>query len=92
MARSQAHHETRQSRLRRFIRRRRKPLSEAFAAQSADRVFEPSDEGGAIFGRWTIDNAGLPAYEYTLDQYADPRAKYANSERQRRQGQVQARS
>ncbi|MBE2271746.1 MAG: hypothetical protein IAE80_26170, partial [Anaerolinea sp.] len=29
---------------------------------------------------WTLDDAGLPAYEYTLDQYADARAKYYNIE------------
>lgn len=35
--------------------------------------------GSGIFGQWRLDAEGLPAYHYTLDQYADPRAKYPNS-------------
>jgi hypothetical protein len=30
-------------------------------------------EGAGIFGRWTVDEFGLPAYDYTLDQVGDPR-------------------
>ncbi|MEZ4670955.1 MAG: hypothetical protein R3E39_23885 [Anaerolineae bacterium] len=42
--------------------------------------FTPLDEGNGIFGQWTVDETGLPAYDYTLDQYADARAVYPNSE------------
>lgn len=31
---------------------------------------------GGIFGHWIADDAGLPAFEYTLDQRADPRAEW----------------
>ncbi len=44
------------------------------------RVFQPTDEGSGIFGTWMLDKAGLPAYEYTCDQYEDERAAYPNSE------------
>ena len=44
------------------------------------RVFTPTTEGSGIFGKWTVDKDGLPAYDYELDQYADARAKFANSE------------
>jgi hypothetical protein len=47
---------------------------------SAPETFEPTDEGSGIFGKWILDGAGLPAYEYTLDQYRDARAWYPNSE------------
>ncbi|MEP6985790.1 MAG: hypothetical protein ABI970_09340, partial [Chloroflexota bacterium] len=43
-------------------------------------VFTPTPEGSGIFGKWTVDQAGLPAYDYELDQYADARAKFDNSE------------
>lgn len=51
-------------------------------AQSAldPRVFTPTEEGSGSFGRWTIDANGLPAYQYELDQYADDRARYPNTE------------
>lgn len=32
--------------------------------------------GAGVFGRWAADGAGLPAYDYELDQTADPRAEY----------------
>ncbi len=44
------------------------------------RTFVPAAEGSGIFGRWTLDAHGLPAYEYTLDQWRDDRARYPNSE------------
>ena len=31
---------------------------------------------GGIFGAWGADKAGLPVYEYTLDQHADDRAEF----------------
>ncbi|MBL8162236.1 MAG: hypothetical protein JNJ61_09650, partial [Anaerolineae bacterium] len=44
------------------------------------RQFVPTSEGSGIFGEWVLDDAGLPAYEYKLDQYADTRAQYPNTE------------
>jgi hypothetical protein len=34
-----------------------------------------SERGGGSFGRWRVDEFGLPAYSYTLDQEVDPRAR-----------------
>jgi hypothetical protein len=34
-----------------------------------------SSQGAGVFGRWTVDRAHLPAYDYTLDQTRDPRAQ-----------------
>jgi hypothetical protein len=70
-------------RARSLIRRERpQPAAEPFSAQAEPdpRVFQPSDEGSGCFGRWTLDEAGLPAYEYEIDQYKDLRAVYPNSE------------
>ncbi len=74
--------------VRRFVRNRfvRHRLDVAAPESLSDvgdpRVFRPSpdkDDGG-IFGCWMLDDAGLPAYEYVLDQYKDPRAAYPNTE------------
>ncbi len=62
----------------------------AFAAASCARVDAPGPPrppgkapakprtvmagGNGIFGRWIRDPWGLPAYEYTMDETADPRA------------------
>ncbi|SDM52237.1 GH36-type glycosyl hydrolase domain-containing protein [Allokutzneria albata] len=35
-----------------------------------------AERHGGIFGDWTADEAGLPAFEYTLDQRSDPRAEW----------------
>jgi hypothetical protein len=43
-------------------------------------TFPPHEEGGGLFGRWILDEAGLSAYEYTFDHLGDPRAGYPNSE------------
>lgn len=43
------------------------------------------DNGDSAFGKWILDDAGLPAYEYELDQLTDPIAEYINSERLNRQ-------
>lgn len=43
-------------------------------------VFSPRAEGSGIFGKWALDEYGLPAYRYTLDQWRDPRARYPNTE------------
>ena len=72
-------------RLRRFERYwfRQRPLNTdiPLQAQTAGaRDFQPSEEGSGNLGRWFIDEHGLPAYEYELDQYNDPRAAYPTSE------------
>lgn len=42
--------------------------------------FEDSARGSGIFGRWVLDDAGLPAYDYTLDQNSSDDALYPNTE------------
>ena len=32
-------------------------------------------KGNGYFGKWIIDKHGLPAYDYTCNQYSDPKAK-----------------
>jgi hypothetical protein len=44
------------------------------------RTFSECSTGSGNFGRWTRDAAGFPAYDYELDQAADPRAKYPVTE------------
>lgn len=51
---------------------------------SSPRPFEPVEAGSGIFGKWILDDAGLPAYEYTLDQYADERARYPTVDKRER--------
>jgi hypothetical protein len=43
-------------------------------------VFQETTTGSGIFGRWILDEAGLPAYRYDLDQYKDTRARYPNTD------------
>lgn len=38
-----------------------------------------TDRGSGMFGRWILDADGLPAYEYTLDQHTDVRARFPDS-------------
>jgi len=40
------------------------------------KTFVVVNEGNGIYGRWIVDDNGLPAYEYELNQYEDERAKY----------------
>ena len=58
------------------------PVSTPVSAQDAsdERTFEPNEEGSGVFGKWTLDGAGLPAYRYEADQHLDPRAAYPNTE------------
>ncbi|MCC6648871.1 MAG: hypothetical protein IT374_25310 [Polyangiaceae bacterium] len=42
--------------------------------------FVPCSTGGGIFGQWVLDELGLPAYDYGLDQRADERARFDNTE------------
>lgn len=62
------------------------PPPEACSAPSLDQPtrFVPCSTGGGIFGAWTVDADGLPAYDYGLDQNADERAKWDNTEEQDR--------
>jgi len=50
------------------------------AAPGDPRVFRPTGDGSGVFGRWILDSAGLPAYEYTCDQYRERCAGYPNTE------------
>ena len=43
------------------------------------RRFRPCGLGAGVFGRWIVDDYGLPAYEYTLAEERDDRARYPNS-------------
>lgn len=58
------------------------PPPEACAPVDVDapRTFTPCSKGSGIFGAWVIDDAGLPAYEYGLDQHADARARWTDTE------------
>jgi hypothetical protein len=69
-------------RARALIRRERPQPAAQFSAQAEldPRQFVPTEEGSGCFGKWTLDEAGLPAYEYRIDQYKDLRAVYPNSE------------
>ena len=42
--------------------------------------FEAIEDGSGPFGRWIVDDDGLPAYRYEMDQYRDLRAQYPNSQ------------
>ncbi|MBK7972979.1 MAG: hypothetical protein IPK07_06755 [Deltaproteobacteria bacterium] len=52
--------------------------SGAYATREPPPLVE-TDRGSGIFGRWLLDADGLPAYEYTLDQHADERARFPDS-------------
>jgi len=60
------------------------PESCASPSLAAPTMFVPCGTGGGIFGAWTVDRDGLPAYDYGLDQNADERAHWENSEDQDR--------
>lgn len=49
---------------------------ESCAKANVDDVksFVACSTGSGDFGRWTIDDLGLPAYDYALDETRDPRA------------------
>jgi hypothetical protein len=46
------------------------------SASTNPRVFAPNEDGSGAFGRWIIDQAGLPAYRYEFAQYHDDRAAF----------------
>ncbi len=58
------------------------PPAESCTAPSLDAPtrFAPCSTGSAIFGTWTLDDDGLPAYDYGLDQNRDERARWDDSE------------
>ena len=58
------------------------PPAEACAPVDVDspRTFHECSTGSGIFGRWTVDESGLPAYDYGLDENADARASFYNTE------------
>ncbi|MCA9887386.1 MAG: hypothetical protein KC546_03400 [Anaerolineae bacterium] len=40
------------------------------------RAFEATTQGSGAFGEWVVDEQGLPAYRYDMNQFEDERAKY----------------
>ncbi len=44
------------------------------------KTFTVTDYGSGAFGHWILDEAGLPAYRYEMDQFTDERAAYPVSE------------
>ena len=56
------------------------PPPEACAPAPAPGVFAPCNEGQGIFGTWTVDRLGMPAYDYGLDQRFDQRAVWFHTE------------
>ena len=44
-------------------------------------AFVSCSTGSGIFGRWSPTTRALPAYEYELDENADPRASFFNTEK-----------
>lgn len=58
------------------------PPPETCAAPALDEpfTFAPCSEGSGVFGAWSLDGLGLPGYDYGLDQHADARASFVNTE------------
>lgn len=56
------------------------PPPEACDPAPAAGVFAPCNDGQGIFGTWTVDRLGLPAYDYGLDQRFDERAVWFHTE------------
>ncbi len=56
------------------------PESCAEVDLDAPTAFVPCSTGSGVFGRWVVDEAGLPAYDYGLDENADARASWFNTE------------
>lgn len=48
------------------------------------RAFRHCSLGSGVFGTWVVDDRGLFAYDYGLDQNADPRASFFNTEQRDR--------
>lgn len=55
---------------------------ESCTAPSVDapRTFTPCSSGSGSFGRWTVDDLGLPAYDYAVDQEKAPFATYPTTD------------
>lgn len=50
----------------------------------------PCSSGSGNFGRWTTDELGLPAYDYTIDQARNDRALYKDTEGRERRDHLAA--
>jgi len=46
----------------------------------APRTFTPCSVGSGRFGRWTVDDLGLPAYDYAIDEAKEPFAVYPTTD------------
>lgn len=59
------------------------PPPESCEAPSLDEPsrFVACTTGGGVFGQWALDELGMPAYDYGLDQQLDARASFANTEK-----------
>jgi hypothetical protein len=53
-------------------------------ALGAPRALKPCSTGSGAFGRWTLDELGLPAYDYAIDEARDGRASFPNTEQRER--------
>jgi len=56
------------------------PPPERCDAPTSATAFAPCNVGGGIFGAWAVDDLGLPAFDYGLDQNADDRAVYPTTD------------
>ncbi len=56
------------------------PESCAAPSVEAPRTFTSCSDGSGSFGRWTVDDLGLPAYEYAIDQAKEPFAVYPTTD------------
>jgi hypothetical protein len=57
------------------------PAATAAAAPLSEDVALPniaSTYGSGVFGQWTVDSFGLPAYRYTMDEETNPLARQPN--------------
>lgn len=59
------------------------PPPESCLAPNLDDIstFVDCSTGSGIFGRWFVDDLGLPAYLYAFDQHTDDRASFYNTEK-----------
>lgn len=56
------------------------PADRCDAASLDDATRMPEcNAGGGVFGAWSVDDRGLPAYDYGLDENADARAAFDNT-------------
>lgn len=71
--------------LQRLLGTKQTPTSPQISAQTAAttqdtppdlKTFVDSVDGNGIYGKWIVDNYGLPAYQYEINQYESEEAQY----------------